>query len=155
VPVTASSYYVGLIAAALVAATASAAATQPLPGHALLVDRAGLRVYGPPVSNRASCPHTLPLPPTSLATVRRAVALAMPPFEAALKLDGRNPSVHVVRASDSHFASRAGGCGRTTWTRSIVASVSLPHIRNSASLAHHTFAVARVRTGWILWAWIH
>jgi hypothetical protein len=78
----------------------------------------------------------------------------MPPFEAALKLNGRNPSVRVVRASSSGFVARAGGCGQTTWAHSIVAFVSLPNIRNSASLSHHTFAVARVREGWVLWAWI-
>jgi hypothetical protein len=78
----------------------------------------------------------------------------MPPLEAALKLDGRNPSVRVVPASRSGFVARAGGCGRTAWANSIVAFVSLPNIRNSVSLSHHTFAVARVREGWVLWAWI-
>jgi hypothetical protein len=79
----------------------------------------------------------------------------MPSFEASLKLDGRNANVRVVRAVRSGLVSRAGGCGQSTWARSIVASVTLPNIRNSASLSHHTFTVARVREGWVLWAWIH
>jgi hypothetical protein len=124
------------------------------PGHPLLVNLPGLRVYGPPRA-RSTCPRVLPLPANAFATVKRAVELAMPPFEARLKLDGRDPSVKVGSASRSGFNYRAGGCGRTTWANSIVAFVSLPHVLNSVSMSQHTFAVARARDGWVLWAWIH
>jgi hypothetical protein len=142
------------VVVAIAAALASSAAAQGLPGHLLLVDRPDLRVYGPPQRADVHCISALSLPPDALATVKRAVALAMPPFEARLKLDGGNPSVHVARASRSGFDYRAGGCGRATWARSIIAFVSLPRIRSSVSMANHTFAVARVREGWVLWAWI-
>jgi hypothetical protein len=126
-----------------------------LPGHALLVNVPALRVYGPAGHAGVPCIHALPLPANALASVKRAVALAMPPFEAGLKLDGRDPRIKVRPALSSGYNYRAGGCGRTTWAKSIVAFVSLPHIRSSASLSQHTFAVARVRDGWVLWAWIH
>jgi hypothetical protein len=78
----------------------------------------------------------------------------MPPFEAPLKLNGREPVVSVVPAADSDYSAVAGGCGRAAWRRSIVAFARLPHVR-SASLSQHTFAVARMRSGWVLWAVIH
>jgi hypothetical protein len=130
------------------------AATPRLPGHPLLVSRPGLRVYGPPRRASMACPTVLPLPADALATVKHAVEVAMPPFEAQLKLDGHDPVVKVAPASRSGFDDRAGGCGHTTWQRSIVAFVFLPQIKHSASLAQHTFAVARVAQGWVLWAWI-
>lgn len=101
------------------------------------------------------CPRLLPLPAHPLATVKRAVELAMPPFEKKLKLDGRDPIVKVGSASLSGFNYLAGGCGRTAWKRSIVAFVRLPHVTFSASLSQHTFAVGRVSQGWVLWGYIH
>jgi len=126
-----------------------------LPGHPLLVNRPGLRVYGPADRRDVPCPRVLPLPAHALSTVRHAVELAMPPFEARLRLDGRDPVVKVAPAPRSGFSYRAGGCGRVTWKRSVIASVILPHVRHSASMSQHTFAVARTRQGWVLWAWIH
>jgi hypothetical protein len=147
---------VALAALVTTTLTASAAAAPRLPGHALLVDRSGLRVFGPPRNGRVPCPRLLPLPTGALATVKRAVELAMPPYERTLKLDGRDPIVKVGPARDSGFSYRAAGCGRTAWRRSIVASVLLPHVEEySASLAQHTFAVGRVRQGWVLWGYIH
>jgi glutamate/tyrosine decarboxylase-like PLP-dependent enzyme len=78
----------------------------------------------------------------------------MPPFEARLKLNGRDPVVSVAPATDSGYSAVAGGCGRAAWRRSIVAFVRLPHVR-SASLSQHTFAVARMGSGWVLWAVVH
>jgi hypothetical protein len=122
-----------------------------LPSHALLVHQGGLRVYGP----SRGCPTLLPLPRGALATVKHAVALAMPPFERAVKLDGRDPVVRVAPASRSGYVAAAGGCGRLAWTRTIVASVRLPHVTTSASMSEHTFAVGRIREGWVLWGIIH
>ncbi len=80
----------------------------------------------------------------------------MPPFEKRLKLDGRDPIVKVGVANRSGFDYLAGGCGRATWARSLVASVLLPHVeRFSASMSQHTFAVGRVGDGWVLWGYIH
>ncbi|MGH2972144.1 MAG: hypothetical protein ACRDNM_00750 [Gaiellaceae bacterium] len=149
---------VAALAAFLVAATtaATAAAVAPvLPGHPLLVDRAGLRVYGPANPARTPCPHLLPLPAHAPATVKRAVELAMPPFEKRVGLDGRDPIVTVGPTSKSGFSYVAGGCGRTAWNRSIFANVLLPHVTNSASLSQHRFAVGRVRQGWVIWGYIH
>lgn len=143
-----------VVAAALSAAFAGSATAQGLPGHALLVSRPGLHVYGPAQRAVVPCISALSLPSNALAAVKQAVELAMPPFEARLKLNGRNASVRVTSALRSGFDYHAGGCGRAIWARSIVAFVSLPRIRNSASLSRHTFAVARVREGWVLWAWI-
>jgi hypothetical protein len=143
---------VGVVAIS-VAFTGNVAA-EGLPGHPLLVNRPGLRVYGPAQRADAVCIKVLALPPNSLATVKRAVELAMPPFESRLKLDGRNARVRVATALRSGFSSRAGGCGRAAWVRSIVAFVSLPHV-HSASLSQHIFAVGRVPAGWVLWAVIH
>jgi hypothetical protein len=137
------------------AGAAGAAAAPRLPGHALLVDRPGLRVYGPVQHAGVPCPRLLPLPAHALATVARAVGLAMPPFEAPYKLDGRDAVVKVGPATRSGFDSRAGGCGEQTWRRSIVAFVFLPHVTNSASLSQRTVAVGRVRQGWVIWAVIH
>ena len=78
----------------------------------------------------------------------------MPSFEARQKLNGQDPVVSVVPATDSGFSALAGGCGRAAWRRSIVAFVRLPRVR-SASLSQHTFAVAHMRSGWMLWAVIH
>jgi hypothetical protein len=136
-----------------VLATLTVAAAQPtaLP-YPLLVRSDGLRVYGPP--RRPACPHALPLPAHALRSVERAVTLAMPPFEARLKLNGRDPHVQVGVATRSGYSSAAGGCGKSVWRRSIVATVRLPHI-HGASLSQHTFAVVRIQQGWVLWAWIH
>jgi hypothetical protein len=76
-----------LIALALVTLAASnsandaAASPLRLPGHALLINRPGLRVFGPPLHASVRCPDLLPLPAGEVATVKRAVQLAMPPFE--------------------------------------------------------------------------
>ena len=150
-----------VIALALVALAAplraGAGASPPLlPGHALLVDRPGLRVFGPPLHANVPCPDLMRLSTRAAATVKRAVQLAMPPFERGLKLDGGDPIVRVHPATRSGFSYRAGGCGRHAWTRSLVASVLLPHVeRVSASMSQHTFAVGRVRQGWVLWGYIH
>jgi hypothetical protein len=119
--------------------------------YPLLVDTGGLRVYGPPTRPHVPCPHLLALPPHSLATGRRAVALAMPPFAAQLEENGRDPIVSVRRHA---FSPIAGGCGREAWQRSFVAFVRLPHVC-CASLSQHTFFVGRIRSGWVLWAMIH
>ena len=145
-----------MLTSLLVISQATAAATPTLPGHALLIDRHGLLVFGPPLRARVPCPRLLPLPAGALATVKRAVKLAMPPYERTLKLDGRDPLVKVGPASRSGFSYQAGGCGRTAWRRSIIASVLLPHVEKfSASMSQHTFAVGRVRQGWVLWGYIH
>jgi hypothetical protein len=78
----------------------------------------------------------------------------MPPFEARLNLNGRDPVVSVLAATRSGFTAVAGGCGRGAWRRSIVAFVRLPHV-GSASLSQHTFAVGRMRAGWVMWAMVH
>jgi hypothetical protein len=145
----------------LVSAVAAASTTTaqprsaPFPGHRLLVDQPGLRVYGPANYARTPCPKLLPLPAHALTTVKRAVELAMPPFEKAVDLDGRDPVVTVAPTSRSGFSYLAGGCGRAAWARSVFANVSLPHITNSASLSQHRFAVGRVRQGWVIWGYIH
>jgi len=120
-------------------------------GHELLVDTDGLRVYGPANPSRTPCPRLLPLPGNASETVVRAVRLAMPPFELKVNLNGRNAVVHAGSASTSGYSAIAGGCGQPDWTRSIVASVRLPHV-TGASLAQHVFAVGRVRQGWVIWA---
>jgi hypothetical protein len=122
--------------------------------YALLARSGGLRVYGPPRHGPPPCPQALPLPHGALAIARRAVTLAMPPFEARLNLNGRDPIVHVAQAVRSGYVAAAGGCGRLAWRRSVVATVRLPHVAG-ASMSHHTFGVARIRAGWVLWAWIH
>jgi hypothetical protein len=138
-----------LLVAVAISAVSALASGPPYP---LLVNRNGLRVYGPPTRPNV-CPRLLSLPPHALPKVRRAVALAMPPFEAHLKLNGRDPIVRTVPANRSGFSPVAGGCGQTTWRRSVVAFVRLPHVC-CASLSQHTFAVGRLRSGWVLWAWI-
>jgi hypothetical protein len=137
--------------ALVVLAMSAASALASRPPYPLLVNRDGFRVYGPPTRPHVPCPHLLPLPPHYLATGRRAVALAMPPFEARLKENGRDPIVSIRRHA---FSPIAGGCGRTAWRRSVVAYVQLPHVRG-ASLSQHSFLVGRIRAGWVLWAMIH
>jgi hypothetical protein len=114
-----------------------------------------MHVYGSALHASTPCPQLLPLPPNALTTVKRAVELAMPPFERSVGLDGRNPVVKVAATNRSGFSYLAGGCGRKAWARSIYASVYLPHVTNSASLSQHRFAVGRVRQGWVIWAYIH
>lgn len=143
-----------VMAAGLIVAAPSLAA-RSLPGYPLLVAKHGLRVYGPLVSARAACPRLLPPPADALAVVKHAVQLAMPPFERRLKLDGRNPIVQVAPADGSRISFVAGGCGRRAWARSVVAYVTLPHVKFSASLSQHRFAVGRVRQGWVMWAFLH
>ena len=137
------------------AATGLAAPAPQLPGHALLVNQPGLRVYSPSLHASVPCPRLLSLPAGALTTVKRAVELAMPPFERRVGLDGRDPIVRVAPTARSGFSYIAGGCGRTAWKRSIYADVTLPHVTNSASLAQHRFAVGRVRQGWVIWGYIH
>jgi hypothetical protein len=122
--------------------------------YPLLVNVNGLRVYGPPARPNVPCPRLLTLLRSDLRAARRAVTLAMPPFEARLKEDGRDPIVSVVPAVRSGFKPTVGGCGRVAWRRSVVAFVRLPHVC-CASLSQHTFAVGRIRSGWVLWAMIH
>lgn len=145
---------VAVLAAATVPAASTASAPQ-LPGHLLLVSKPGLRVYSPAVHGSVPCPALLPLPAHALTTVKRAVELAMPPFEHRVHLDGRDAIVRVAPTAQSPFSYVAGGCGRTAWKRSIYADVSLPHVKDSASLAQHRFAVGRVRQGWVIWGYIH
>ena len=137
--------------ALVVFAMSAVAALASRPPYPLLVNRDGLRVYGPPTRPNVPCPHLLALPPRFATTGRRAVALAMPPFAAQLKENGRDPIVSVRRHA---FSPIAGGCGRTAWRRSFVAFVQLPHVC-CASLSQHTFFVGRIRSGWVLWAMIH
>jgi len=129
-------------------AMSAVAAMASQPPYPLLVNRDGLRVYGPPTRPNVPCPHLLALPPHYLATARRAVALAMPPFEARLRENGRDPIVSILRHA---FGPIAGGCGREAWRRSFVAFVRLPHVC-CASLSQHSFFVGRIRSGWVLWA---
>ena len=138
-------------ASLLFIATATAAERTPYP---LLIAAHGVRVYGPPVTSHVPCPHALPLPRRSAQTVRRAVALAMPRLFARLHENGRDAIVAAGPATRSGFGAAAGGCGQAVWRRSIVAFVRLPHV-SGASLSQHTFAVARIKAGWVLWAWIH
>ena len=143
----------GLLAVGVFSASAAAPV---LPGHRLLVDVRGLRVYGPADRTHVPCPRLLPLPRGALTTVKRAVTLAMPAFERQVKLDGTDPIVKVRPSDHSGYDYRAGGCGRVAWTRSVVAEVLLPHVETiSASMSQHTFAVGRVRQGWVLWGYIH
>jgi hypothetical protein len=101
-----------LTAVALLAvALSGVSALASRPPYPLLVNANGLRVYGP-AKRPNVCPRLLSLPPYALHTARRAVALTMPPFEARLKADGRDPIVSVVLAMRSGFAPIAGGCGR-------------------------------------------
>jgi hypothetical protein len=143
------------VAASVTAAAAADPRSAPLPGHRLLVDQPGLRVFGPADYARTPCPHLLPLPAHALITVQRAVELAEPPFEKAVHLDGRDPVVTVGPTNRSGFSYLAGGCGRSAWARSVFANVYLPHVTNSASLSQHRFAVGRVRQGWVIWGYIH
>jgi hypothetical protein len=136
-------------AVAFVALVMSAvAALASPPPYPLLVNRDGLRIYGPPRRPHVPCPHLLALPPHSLATARRVVAVAMPMFEARLKENGRDPVVSVMRHA---FSRTAGGCGLAAWRRSVVAFVRLPNVC-CASLSQHSFFVGRIRSGWVLWA---
>jgi hypothetical protein len=122
--------------------------------YPLLVVHNSFRVYGPSQHAGSACPRLLALPRHSDGTVRTAVKLAMPVFEARLKLNGTDAHVAVKAAESSGYEAIAGGCGERTWNRSLVASVRLPHIPG-ASLSQHTFAVGRMAAGWVLWAWIH
>jgi hypothetical protein len=132
----------------------SGGSSPTLHGHPLLVNRSGLVVFGPARHTNGYCPRLLPLPDGATPTVKRAVLLAMPPFEGALRLNGGDPRVTAGPAVRSGLSSGAGGCGPAAWRRSIVASVFLPHIAG-ASLSQHTVAVGRVRQGWVLWGFIH
>ena len=132
----------------VVFAISAVAALASRPPYPLLVNRDGLRVYGPRTRPNVPCPRLLALPPHYRAAGRRAVALAMPPFEAQLKENGRDPIVSILRHA---FSPIAGGCGREAWRRSFVAFVRLPHIC-CASLSQHSFFVGRIRSGWVLWA---
>jgi hypothetical protein len=90
-----------------------------------------------------------------MRVVEKAVALAMPRYEAKVKRNGRDALiVAAMPARSSSYSAVAGGCSQRVWARSIVAVVHLPHI-NGASLSQHTFAVGRVSQGWVLWALIH
>jgi hypothetical protein len=121
----------------------------------LLINTHGLHVYGPPQHPNAPCLRgALRMNPASHATARKAVSLAMPPFEHRLDLNGRNPAVRIATSATSGYSAAAGGCGRQLWQRSLVAFVRLPRI-HGASLSQHTFAVARTKAGWFLWAMIH
>jgi hypothetical protein len=125
----------------------------------LLLDRPGLRVYGPANSARVPCPQLLVLPAGAPSSVKRATELAMPPFERKLGLDGRDAVVTVGPAATSGFSPAAAGCGngasaRTDWSRSVFANVYLPHV-SGASLSQHRFAVGLVRQGWVIWGYIH
>jgi hypothetical protein len=144
-----------VVVASAMASAAFAAPAPQLPGHVLLVDRPGLRVYSPALRASTPCPRLLPLPAHALATVKLAVELAMPPFERRLHLDGHHPVVRVALITRSGVSYVAGGCGRAAWARSVYADVSLPRVTDSASLAQHRFAVGRVRQGWVLWGYIH
>lgn len=139
---------------ALAIGLAGAASAAVPTDYPLLVNQPGLRVYGPANRARVACPTDIvSLPTNALASAKTAVAVAMPRFEAKLNLDGRDPQVSVVLAAQSGFKPIAGGCGTAIWRRTIVASVRLPRVAG-ASLSQNTFAVARVRGGWVLWAWI-
>jgi hypothetical protein len=147
-----SRFAIMLAASAIVARSASAAVAPP--GYPLLVDQHGMRVYGPADRAKVGCPSgVLPLPANALSEVERAVTLAMVPFAARVRLDGRSAQVRATRSGRSPFDAAAGACGATIWRRSVVASVRLPHVVGAA-MAQDSFAVARLRGAWVLYAWI-
>lgn len=119
--------------------------------YPLLVRQGTLRVYGPAGVKAKRCPAALPLPTNATTIVERAVRLAAPRLLAqahGVKLDVRDPVVKVDRLLGS--SPGAGGCGSRVLRLSLFARVRLPHVLD-ADLARHTFAVARIRTGWVLW----
>lgn len=144
--------FVSLLASLTFVVPANATARLPYP---FLASAKGVRIYGPPAQpGRGTCPRAAKLPNASLRQVRRLVAVAMPAFEARLHLNGHDARVRASFATASGFGPTAGGCGAQVWQRSVVAFVHLPHI-SGASRSEHTFAVAKIRQGWVLWAWIH
>jgi hypothetical protein len=119
--------------------------------YPLLARQGDLRVYGPAGVKAKRCPAALPLPTDATAIVKRAVRLAVPHLLAqthGVRLDVRDPVVKVDRLLGS--SPRAGGCGSRALGLSLFARVRLPHVFD-ADLARHTFAVARIRPGWVLW----
>jgi hypothetical protein len=138
-----------------------AAAAPPYP---LLVERDGLRVYGPTDGQRwGRCPGgALPVRAVELRIAERAVLLAVPRLYAR---QGSRPRIEVRDARaralriGADVSTRAGlaraTCGRTIAGRSLAVHVGFPHVTWSASLSSATFFVARVRDGWVLWHQAH
>jgi hypothetical protein len=110
-----------------------------------LASAVAARAAQPANSARTPCPHLLPLPTHAMAMVKRAVVLAMPPFEKRVHLNGRHPVVRVDPIRRSGFSYLAGGCGRIDWARSVFASVYLAHVAAPAcrSIASRSAAFAR------------
>jgi hypothetical protein len=152
----------GLIATAvcalLVAPSASAAS------YRLIVERDGLRVYGP-ASEQAwgTCPRgALEVSPADVRKAQHAVLVAVPTLYAVLRR-GTPRLYRIVRSTGAGLAPVYGRgaaqrkhCGERIFRRTIVVDVVFPWIaRRSASLSQATFFVSRLRDGWVIWSQAH
>ncbi|MGH2921504.1 MAG: hypothetical protein ACRDKU_05500 [Gaiellaceae bacterium] len=142
------------IACGLILAVPAAATS-----YRLLVERDGLRVYGPasPYAG-GTCPRgALAVSRADVRTARGAVLLAVPKL-----YSGRGRGYRVVRSTGAGLAPvypRTRGakeCGKRIFRRTIVVDVVFPQIaRWSASLSQATFLVSRLREGWVIWYQAH
>ena len=147
-----------LVCALLVAPPAAAAS------YRLIVERDGLRVYGP-ASERSwgSCPRgALVVSRVDVRTARRAVVRAVPKLYAILRRDAPH-QYRIARATGAGLApgyargaSLRTECGERIHRRTIVVDVVFPRIaRYSASLSQATFFVSHLRAGWVIWYQAH
>lgn len=123
--------------------------------YRLIVERDGLRVYGPA---SGTCPRgVLAVSHADVRTARRAVLLAAPKLYL-----GRGRAYRAVGSTGAGLAPvypRSRGakeCGKRIFKRTIVVDVVFPHVaRWSASLSQATFLVSRIRRGWVIWGQPH
>jgi hypothetical protein len=141
-------------------ASNAAVKEQPYP---LLVDRGGLRIFGPGAGQGWSrCPRgALPLRARDLRTAERAALHLVQVFVRQGRYRGRDTRGANARAArlGSGVWTRSGlaksTCGRAIVPRTAAVGVGFPRVTWSASLSSATFFVSRVREGWIVWHQAH
>jgi hypothetical protein len=147
-----------VIVCGLAFAAPAAAAPQPYP---VLVERDGLRVYGPVRSGTwGRCPRAAqPVRDRDLRVAARAALLAVPRlYRNDKQIDVRGATARSARLGTAvwtRWGLARSTCGRRAEARTIAVGVGFPRVNWSASLSSATFFVSRVRDGWVIWHQAH
>jgi hypothetical protein len=148
------------VAGAVLVTSAPAAREQPYP---LLVDRGGLRVFGPSAGEPwGRCPRgALPLREPDLRTAERAALRLVSVFVRQGRnrgIDTRGAQARAARLRSAvwtRWGLAKSTCGRAIVPRTAAVAVGYPEMNWNASLSSSTSFVSRVPEGWIFWHQAH
>jgi hypothetical protein len=152
-----------LAAAALIGGGVTAADAAPGQPYPVLVEREGLRVFGPTAGSQwGRCPKgALPLRRSHLETAERAALLLVSALAKRGWYDGidtrgaRARAARLRTAVWTRWGLAKSTCGSAIVPRTLAVAVGFPRVNWSASLSSSTFFASRVGRGWIFWHQAH